>query len=182
MQAELLLAISALAHEMMQGLEPPQRRLPAALARCPVLCLVMVHLLPALWSVSIRKTSSLLLDRTWFLHLFHEIIIPFSLYFYMSGCTKKYCLYQVVIEIDIQAWLSKLIQYSHGGTAFNGPCFEICGGFISEGAASPHKVSVPTNKMWAGVSIKPWQRTTLVRAWVNAILTGSLRACSPQYK
>ena len=31
-------------------------------------------------------------------------------------------------------------------------------------------------------SIKPWQRTTLVRAWVNAILTGSLRACSPQYK
>src|SRR2546422_11772711 len=32
------------------------------------------------------------------------------------------------------------------------------------------------------VSIKPWQRTTLVRAWVNAILTGSLRACSPQYK
>ncbi len=31
-------------------------------------------------------------------------------------------------------------------------------------------------------AIKPWQRTTLVRAWVNAILTGSLRACSPQYK
>jgi len=30
--------------------------------------------------------------------------------------------------------------------------------------------------------IKPWQRTMLVRAWVNAILTGSLRACSPQYK
>jgi len=29
--------------------------------------------------------------------------------------------------------------------------------------------------------IKPWQRTTLVRAWVNAIHTGSLRACSPQY-
>jgi hypothetical protein len=32
------------------------------------------------------------------------------------------------------------------------------------------------------LSIKPWQRTMLVRAWVNAILTGSLRVCSPQDK
>jgi hypothetical protein len=29
-------------------------------------------------------------------------------------------------------------------------------------------------------SIKIWQRTTPVQVWVNAILTGSLRACSPQ--
>jgi hypothetical protein len=31
-------------------------------------------------------------------------------------------------------------------------------------------------------TVNPWQRTMLVRAWVNAILTGSLRACSPQHK
>ena len=29
-------------------------------------------------------------------------------------------------------------------------------------------------------AIKPWQRTTFVKAWVNAILARSLRACSPQ--
>src|SRR5262249_20569088 len=29
---------------------------------------------------------------------------------------------------------------------------------------------------------KIWQRTTPVKVWVNAILTGSLRACSPQDK
>jgi chromosome partitioning protein len=32
------------------------------------------------------------------------------------------------------------------------------------------------------ISIKIWQRTTPVKVWVNAILTGSLRACSPQDK
>src|SRR5262249_32306462 len=32
------------------------------------------------------------------------------------------------------------------------------------------------------LSIKIWQRTTPVKVWVNAILTGSLRACSPQEK
>ena len=31
-------------------------------------------------------------------------------------------------------------------------------------------------------SIKIWQRTIPVKVWVNAILTGSLRACSPQDK
>ena len=31
-------------------------------------------------------------------------------------------------------------------------------------------------------AIKIWQRTTPVKVWVNAILTGSLRACSPQDK
>ena len=31
-------------------------------------------------------------------------------------------------------------------------------------------------------TIKIWQRTTPVKAWVNAIHTGSLRACSPQDK
>src|SRR5215813_13991087 len=31
-------------------------------------------------------------------------------------------------------------------------------------------------------SIRIWQRTTPVKVWVNAILTGSLRACSPQDK
>jgi hypothetical protein len=31
-------------------------------------------------------------------------------------------------------------------------------------------------------AIKTWQRTTPVKVWVNAILTGSLRACSPQDK
>ena len=30
--------------------------------------------------------------------------------------------------------------------------------------------------------IKIWQRTTPIKVWVNAILTGSLRACSPQDK
>ena len=30
-------------------------------------------------------------------------------------------------------------------------------------------------------SIKIWQRTTPVQVWVNAILTGSLRACSPAH-
>jgi len=32
------------------------------------------------------------------------------------------------------------------------------------------------------MTIKIWQRTTPVKVWVNAILTGSLRACSPQDK
>lgn len=31
-------------------------------------------------------------------------------------------------------------------------------------------------------AIKIWQRTTPIKVWVNAILTGSLRACSPQDK
>jgi hypothetical protein len=31
-------------------------------------------------------------------------------------------------------------------------------------------------------TIKIWQRTTPIKVWVNAILTGSLRACSPQDK
>jgi transposase len=34
----------------------------------------------------------------------------------------------------------------------------------------------------SGRPIKIWQRTTPVKVWVNAILTGSLRACSPQDK
>src|SRR5262249_24739348 len=32
------------------------------------------------------------------------------------------------------------------------------------------------------MTIKIWQRTTPIKVWVNAILTGSLRACSPQDK
>jgi 2-polyprenyl-6-methoxyphenol hydroxylase-like FAD-dependent oxidoreductase len=41
---------------------------------------------------------------------------------------------------------------------------------------------LPPCRLTCWLSIKPWQRTMLIRAWVNAILTGSLRACSPQYK
>src|SRR5262245_52055831 len=32
------------------------------------------------------------------------------------------------------------------------------------------------------LAIKIWQRTTPIKVWVNAILTGSLRACSPHDK
>src|SRR4029450_6468372 len=40
-----------------------------------------------------------------------------------------------------------------------------------------------TNRIDAGLdTIKIWQRTPPVKVWVNAILTRSLRACSPQDK
>jgi len=95
----------------------------------------------------------LLLDGAWLLDLFHEIVIPVSLDCYMGGCPKQHGFYQVMIEIDIEARLSKLIQHGYGRSAFNEPGFKICGRLVPEGAAPPHQVSMATNEMGTGVSI-----------------------------
>ena len=45
------------------------------------------------------------------------------------------------------------------------------------------RVTIALGTVYTGAySIKIWQRTTPLKVWVHAILTGSLRACSPQDK
>src|SRR5262249_42766340 len=48
--------------------------------------------------------------------------------------------------------------------------------------AGVRRGNLPTGKRLFLLPIKIWQRTTPIKVWVNAILTGSLRACSPQDK
>lgn len=59
MRFELLLASCALAHEVTQGPELPQQRLPTVLARRPVLCLACHGSSPALQSLSQEECSLL---------------------------------------------------------------------------------------------------------------------------